>query len=279
MGGGSPGWLPRLKAGLRLGCDVFVSGLTDREVAAAAAEAAASLALARRGDPGRVVAKDAPTDVASEADRAAEAAAVAVISAARPEDGYLGEEGAERAAGARTWVVDALDGTLNYLYGLNGWCAAVALEDEHGPLAAAVCDPVREELFTAARGEGATRNREPLRLAGAGDSRRTLDHALIATFLHQPKRALPGVTEVLGRVLQGAGSVRITGSGTLELAYVAAGRLDGWIQPATYRWDWVPGALLVTEAGGLATRTLTDPDWCIAATSRPLHDALAALTR
>jgi myo-inositol-1(or 4)-monophosphatase len=267
---------------LRLGCDVFVSGLSDREVAAAAAEAAAGVALARRGDPGRVVAKDAPTDVASEVDRAAEAAAVAVIAAERPQDGYLGEEGAERAAGARTWVVDALDGTLNYLRGLNGWCAAIALEDEHGPLAAAVCDPVRRELFTAARGEGAARNGEPLRRGGAGGGgapARALDEALVATFLHQPKRALPGVTEVLGRVLQEAGSVRITGSGTLELAYVAAGRLDGWIQPATYRWDWVPGALLVTEAGGRAIRTPTDPDWCIAAGSRELHDALTALTR
>jgi myo-inositol-1(or 4)-monophosphatase len=260
---------------LRLGCDVFVTGSTDREVAAAAAEAAASVALARRGDAGPVVAKEAPTDVASEVDRAAEAAAVAVIAAARPEDGYLGEEGAERA-GARTWVIDALDGTLNYLHGLNGWCAAVALEDEHGPLATAVCDPVRGELFTAARGAGAHLNGAPLVLRGGTAS---LDEAVIATFLHQPKRALPGVTSTMQRLFATAGSVRITGSGTLELAYVAAGRLDGWIQPATYRWDWVPGALLVTEAGGLATRTKADPDWCIAAATRPLHDALATLTR
>ncbi|HET8953355.1 MAG TPA: inositol monophosphatase [Solirubrobacteraceae bacterium] len=249
-------------------------------MAAAAAEAAASVALARRGDAGRVVAKEAPTDVASEVDRAAEAAAVAVFSAARPEDGYLGEEGAERA-GARTWVVDALDGTLNYLHGLNGWCAAVALEDEHGPLAAAVCDPVRRELFTAARGEGAACNGRPLRLGGAdgADGAASLDHAVIATFLHQPKRGLRGVAKTLERVFAEAGSVRITGSGTLELAYVAAGRLDGWIQPATYRWDWVPGALLVTEAGGPATRTPADPDWCIAAATHPLHDALERLTR
>jgi myo-inositol-1(or 4)-monophosphatase len=80
----------------------------------------------------------------------------------------------------------------------------------------------------------------------------------------------------LTRVLETAGSVRITGSGTLELAYVAAGRLHGWIQPATYRWDWVPGALLVTEAGGRAERTRTEPDWCIAA-APGLFEALAAL--
>ena len=271
--------------------------MTDRELAAAAAEAAARIALERHGDAGRVTAKDAPTDVVSEVDRAAEAAAVAAIAAERPDDGYVGEEGAEHA-GARTWVIDALDGTLNYLQGLQGWCAAVALEDEHGPLAAAVCDPVRGELFTAARGEGATRNGARLWLgtADAGTARgaagaaggtgaadaagaaRALDEAVIATFLHQPKRELPGVAETLQRVMASAGSVRITGSGTLELAYVAAGRLHGWIQPATYRWDWVPGALLVTEAGGHATRTRADPDWCIAAATPALLEQLRALT-
>jgi len=252
--------------------------MTDRELAAAAARAAADVALARRGDPGRVAGKAAPTDVVSEVDREAEAAAVALIAAERPGDGYLGEEGASRP-GERTWVVDALDGTLNYLQGLAGWCAAVALEDEHGPLAAAVCDPVRGELFTAARGEGSARDGTPLAVAGPA----TLDEAVVATFLHAPKRELPGVLPTLARVLACAGSVRITGSGTLELAYVAAGRLHGWIQPATYRWDWVPGALLVTEAGGRAERTRsrsvapTDPDWCIAA-APGLFEALHGLT-
>jgi myo-inositol-1(or 4)-monophosphatase len=239
---------------------------TDREVAAAAARAAAAVALERRGEAVRVAAKDAPTDVVTEVDREAEAAAVAVIRAARPRDGYLGEEGAEREAGARTWVVDALDGTMNYLLGLNGWCSAVALEDERGPLAAAVCDPVGEELFSAARGDGAACNGTRLRIADDGPAR--LEEAVVATFLHAPKRDLPGVIPTLERVLHQVGSVRITGSGTLELAYVAAGRLHGWIQPATFRWDWVPGALLVTEAGGRAERTTTTPDWCIAAAPR-----------
>ena len=248
--------------------------LSDVAVAEAAARAAAAVALERRGDAVAVAEKDAPTDVVSEVDRAAEAAAIAVIRAARPRDGYLGEEGAERTTGARTWVVDALDGTMNYLLGLNGWCAAVALEDHQGPLAAAVCDPLGDELFTAARGEGATLDGTPLRIAGDGPAR--LEEAVVATFLHAPKRALPGVIPTLERVLEEVGSVRITGSGTLELAYVAAGRLHGWIQPATFRWDWVPGALLVTEAGGRAERIGADPDWCIAAAPR-LFGALRQL--
>lgn len=245
--------------------------MTDRELAAAAATAAARIALARQDGPLKVDAKLAPTDVVSEVDREAEAAAIALIAAERPADGYLGEEGASRP-GERTWIVDALDGTLNYLQGLAGWCAAVALEDERGPLVAAVCDPVRGELFTAARGEGAACNGAPIAVADAV----TLDEAVVATFLHAPKRGLPGVVPSLTRVLASAGSVRITGSGTLELAYVAAGRLHGWIQPATYRWDWVPGALLVTEAGGRAERTPTEPDWCIAA-APGLFEALAEL--
>lgn len=249
--------------------------LSDRGVAEAAARAAAAVALARRGAVVGVAAKDAPTDVVSEVDEAAEAAAVAVIAAHRPDDGYLGEEGAERA-GARTWVIDALDGTMNYLLGLNGWCAAVALEDDHGPAAAAVCDPVNDELFAAARGDGAALNGATLRVA-PGPA--TLDEAVIATFLHAPKRDLPGVIESFQRIWQQVGSVRITGSGTLELAYVAAGRLHGWIQPATFRWDWAPGALLVTESGGTAERTATVPDWCLAAASPALHDALKTLPR
>ena len=247
--------------------------MTDRELAAEAARAAADIALARHGRATAVDAKLAPTDVVSAVDREAEAAAIALIAAERPGDGYLGEEGASRS-GRRTGLVDALDGTLNYLQGLSGWCAAVALEDGDGPLAAAVCDPIRRELFTAARGEGADRDGAPLALAPPV----ALDAAVVATFLHAPKRDLPGVVPTLARVLEAAGSVRITGSGTLELAYVAAGRLHGWIQPATYRWDWVPGALLVAEAGGRAERTPTDPYWCIAAAPE-LFGALEALVQ
>jgi myo-inositol-1(or 4)-monophosphatase len=237
--------------------------VTDLELAERAARAAAAVALERRGGALTVDAKLAPTDVVTEVDRAAEAAAVDLIAAHRPRDGVLGEEGAERE-GERTWVVDALDGTLNYILGLRGWCAAVALEG----VAAAVYDPVADELFSAEAGGGARLNGAPIAVAAPAD----LGAATIATFLHQPKRELPGVVATLTRLLEEAGSVRITGSGTLELAYVAAGRLHGWIQPATYRWDWAPGALLVSEAGGVARSTAADPQWFIAG---PEHIATA----
>ena len=243
--------------------------MTDVEVAERAARAAAAVAFERREAAVRVHAKEAPTDLVTEVDVAAEAAAVAVIARERPEDGIVGEEGAQRE-GARTWVIDALDGTLNYVLGLRGWCAAVALEG----VASAVYDPVADELFSAAANEGTRLNGAPLRVAEAP----ALHAAAIATYLHQPKRELPGVVATMTRVLERAGSVRMLGSGTLELAYVAAGRLHGWIQPATYAWDWLPGALLVQEAGGTARRTGADPYWCVAAAGAALADELTGLT-
>jgi len=245
--------------------------LTDVEVAERAARAAAQVALEALGQAVAAEHKDAPTDVVTEVDRAAEAAAVAVIARERPDDGFLGEEGARRD-GARTWAIDALDGTLNYLRGLRGWCSAVALDG----VASAVCDPVAGELFSAAHGRGAHLNGEPIH-ASAGPT--TLDEATIASFVHAPKRELPGVVDTITSLFAHAGSIRITGSGTLELAYVAAGRLDGWIQPATFTWDWVPGALLVTEAGGRAIRTDTDPYWCIAARAGLLEPLTQLLKR
>lgn len=226
--------------------------MTDRELAEQVVRTAAGIALSRQGESLEAIAKESPADVATDVDRQAERAADQLIGTHRPRDGIEGEEGTRRE-GERTWVVDALDGTLNYLNGLPGWCAAVAIEDT----VAAVYDPVRDELFTAARGEGATMNGAPVGVRAA----ESLDTALIATFLHQPKIHLPGVLPTLTRLLATAGSVRMTGSGTLELAYVAAGRLHGWIQPAVYRWDWLPGALLVEEAGGIA---LSEGGWNIA---------------
>jgi myo-inositol-1(or 4)-monophosphatase len=235
--------------------------MNDLELAEQVVRTAAGIALARQGETVRAIAKESPADVVTEVDREAERAADALIARHRPQDGIEGEEGARRD-GARRWTLDALDGTLNYVHGLPGSCAAVALGDQ----VAAVYDPVRDELFTAARDDGARLNGRPVAVSDAG----SLDTALIATFLHQPKIHLPGVLPTLTALLEHAGSVRMTGSGTLELAYVAAGRLNGWIQPAVYPWDWLPGALLVAEAGGVATEA---DGWNIAAAPRT-HAAL-----
>jgi myo-inositol-1(or 4)-monophosphatase len=190
-----------------------------------------------------------PTDVVTVADREAEAAAVAVLTAERPRDAVFGEEGTDRAGeSGRRWIVDAVDGTLNFSLGLPGWCSAVVVTDAEGPLASAIFDPQREELFSAARGEGARCNGQQLRVRGSVP----LGQAAVAAQWGFGKLSLPGVPEVVERIVPRVGALRIVGSGSVELAWVAAGRLHGWMQPDAAEWDWLPGALLVREAGGAA---------------------------
>lgn len=237
--------------------------MNDLEVAVAAVRAAGPVLLEKHGrvDVGF---KSAPTDVVTEADVAAEAAAVEVLRRERPDDGILAEEGSS-AEGARQWTVDALDGTLNYTLGIPFWCTAVSLTDAAGErLASAVLDPARDELFCAARGEGAWRNGERLQVAGPD----ALNEAVISTYVH-PAVPPPG----LHALLDATGTLRALGSGSLELAWVAAGRLHAWAQYDSLAWDWRPGALLVAEAGGVAVET---GRWSIAG-REPLARAIAAV--
>ncbi len=220
------------------------------------------------------------------ADRAAETAAVEAIAAARPDDAIFGEEGTDRPGrGARRWIIDAVDGTLNFSLGLPGWCSAVVLVDADGPLACAVLDAERGELFSAARGEGATVERDAA-LGSAAGSRPLavrpavpLDRAAVSCQWGFGKLALPGARRVVGRIVDEVGAVRIPGSGTLELCWTAAGRLHGWMQPDAADWDWLPGALLVAEAGGVAT-TVDDAEvpWSLAGAAESV-EALRGLLR
>ena len=203
-----------------------------------------------------------PTDVVTVADREAEAAAVAAIAAARPDDGVFGEEGTDRAgASGRRWGIDAVAGTFNFSHGIPAWCSAVVLVEDGAPLACAVYDAERDELFSAARGEGATLRGRPLRVRDAVP----LDRAAVSCQWGFGKLALPGARRVVDRVVDEVGAVRTPGSGTLELAWVAAGRLHGWMQPDAAEWDWLPGALLVAEAGGEAvTADDAEVPWSLA---------------
>lgn len=230
--------------------------MTDREVAEVAAAAAGVAALARFGGALDVAYKSSGGDPVTDADRAAEAAALAVLRAERPRDAVLGEEGgATGGAGDRRWVVDALDGTANFLHGVPHWCAAVALQGPDGTvLAAAVEDAVRGERFSAARGEVVARA-APVP---------PLDRALVATFL-RPDKVGPDRAGPLSAALWTAtGGLRCTGSGSLELAWVAAGRLDAWVQPDPDPWDWLPGSLLVEAAGGTTAVVGDGPAWHVA---------------
>jgi myo-inositol-1(or 4)-monophosphatase len=240
----------------------------DLALASRLVRTATAIALEERG--GAVERKGLATDVVTEADRRAEAALVAMLAAERPHDGVVGEEGAAVAGGGRRWLLDAVDGTLNYSAGIPAWCAAVALVDADGPLAAAVHDPLHDELFSAARGAGATCNGAPLRVPAAPPR---LAHATVATFVDARRRdaEVCAGTEALTRTV---GALRAAGSGTLELAWVAAGRLHAWLQADTEAWDWHPGALLVVEAGGVAR---VRGRWHVAAAGEALAGEVVAL--
>ena len=180
-----------------------------------------------------------PTSHDPAADHAAEAAMVAILGAERPEDGIVGEEGAsaDSAAGGRTWVLDALDGTLNFATGLGPYCCAAALVRDGRALAVAVLEPVGGRLWTAAAGDGAFADGESIRAHGP----ERLADAILATYAHPDRKGRPGVLDGFRDLVEQAGMLRIIGSGTLDLAWVAEGRLHGWVQPGVEPWDWYPG--------------------------------------
>jgi len=252
----------------------------DVDLAARAVRAGAAAALAERdrarpegagtGADLAVEVKDSPTDFVSRADTASEAAIVALLRAERPGDGILGEEGANaQSANGRRWVVDGIDGTFNFLSGIPHWCVAVGLEEAGAPVAGAVYDPTGDELFAGGRGRPTTLNGETTTVRTG----RGLDAAAVATFLERDVDR----DRVLGRLAGAVGVLRAGGAGTLELAWVAAGRVDAWAQPHVAPWDWVPGAALVGEAGGTAVVLDDgDPAWHIAG-APDLVAALAAL--
>jgi myo-inositol-1(or 4)-monophosphatase len=254
---------------------MYESTHIDLSTAVDAARAAAKAAEGARAAPLRARTKGVSADLVTDADAAAEAAAVAVLRARRPDDAILGEEGtADEGHDGRRWLVDGIDGTVSFASGLaGGWCSAVALEDAAGPLAAAVVDPLGE-VYAAARGQGSTSNGEPARLRAP----RPLAEAHIATFLRQDRLVAPGVRATAHALLDAAGLIRHAGPGSLELAWVACGRLDAWIQPETDPWDWIPGALLVTEAGGEARVVEAGTRWHIAGSSTLVAELVALLT-
>jgi fructose-1,6-bisphosphatase/inositol monophosphatase family enzyme len=247
-----------------------VTGDVDLAGRAVRAGAAAALDAANRTGPLDTRVKGAPTDLVSEADTAAEEAIVALLRGERPDDAILGEEGASADGGARRWLIDGIDGTFNFLSGIPHWCVAVGLEDDGAPAAGAVYDPTADELFLAGPGHPTTLNGRPT----AVRTGRTLAQAAVATYLRADKAAdRPGA---LGRLLDHAGLVRTGGAGSLELAWVAAGRVDAWAQPNVSDWDWVPGAALVRHAGGAIAVLDGEPAWHLAG-PRALVDELAAV--
>lgn len=226
--------------------------------------------------------KSTLADIVTEADREVEALIRARLAAARPGDGFLGEEtGAEAGTTGITWVVDPIDGTVNYAYGIPTYAVSIAAvrgdpaPEAWEPVAGVVLNPVSGELFHAAQGEGAWLGAQRLAvspdIAPAG--------ALLATGFGYDPATRGGDLELIGRVMPIARDLRRGGAAALDLSFVAAGRLDGYFERGLSPWDLAAGSLLVTEAGGRFGRAKPDGGGrapLVVAASPAVFDALAA---
>jgi myo-inositol-1(or 4)-monophosphatase len=220
-------------------------------VAVEAARAAASILVERYEDargPRGLQTKSTPTDLVSDADVAAERAIRDVLARRRPDDSILGEEGDEvtGTTGLR-WVVDPLDGTVNYLFGIPQWCVSIACQGH----AAVILDPVREELFEVVAGEAPTLGGRPLQAS----DRSELSTALVATGFAYDAAVRARQAEVVANLLPRVADIRRMGSAALDLAWTAAGRYDAYYERGVNPWDIAAGAMLCT-AGGLEVREL-----------------------
>ena len=191
-----------------------------------------------------------PADFVTRADKAAEAMIKEELMHARPSYGFLGEEGEEIEGQdpTRRWIVDPLDGTTNFLHGLPHWAVSIALEHKGQVVAGVIYDPVKDEMFYAEKGTGAWMNESRMRVS----SRHRLIESIFATGLPFAGRGdLPETFQELARLLPASAGVRRFGSAALDLAYVAAGRYDGYWERALQPWDIAAGVIIVREAGGM----------------------------
>jgi myo-inositol-1(or 4)-monophosphatase len=214
-------------------------------------------ALIRDGQDGAgpvdldVTTKTTPTDLVTAVDKQAEQFLVEQLHARRPGDAVLGEEGADQAGstGIR-WLVDPIDGTVNFYYGVPQYAVSVAAEWQGKTVVGAVHNPVSGETFMAVRGAGAWLGSRPLTAAGRAAS---LDTAVIGTGFSYDAARRGGQGRVLAGVLPRVGNIRRLGSAALDLCFVAAGRLDGYYEQGLAPWDMAAGALVAQEAGALVT--------------------------
>jgi myo-inositol-1(or 4)-monophosphatase len=224
-----------------------------REIAEAVArEAGHQLRDAFAGPRVNVTAKSSPTDLVSEADHAAERLIRERLASARPGDGFLGEEGgdAEGSSGLR-WVVDPLDGTINFLFGIPQWAVSIACEDEDGTLAGVIYDPMRDELWTAERDGPALLDGREIH----GSERSDLATTLVATGFGYDAAVREYQAGVVAQLLPQVRDIRRFGSAALDLAWTAAGRYDAFYERGLNAWDLAAGELLCRRAG-LAVRAL-----------------------
>lgn len=251
------------------------------DLAVRTARAAGAELLSRYGRPAGVETKSTDTDLVSDADRAAEALIVAALSAARPDDGLFGEEGAARpSTSGLTWIIDPLDGTVNYLYQLANFAVSIACADADGSRVGVVYDPVSQETFTAIRGGGSY-------LCTASGTRRLtastgvpISRAMVATGFGYDATVRARQGALIGALLPRVRDIRRIGSAALDICAVAAGRVDAYVEEGIHPWDMAAGSLVCTEAGALFTEVALPgcgPTYLAAAPD--LHAALDEMVR
>lgn len=226
------------------------------------------------------VREKAPKDLVTEADEASQKTIQQLVLGYFPDHGFLGEEGTDiRGADARfRWIVDPLDGTANYVHRVPEFTVSVALECEGELVAGAILNPISNECFTAARGEGTRLNGRKIQVS---DVEAMADALIAVSFSPGLDRNSPEISNFIN-VLTASQSLRRTGSAALNLAFLAAGRYDGYWATSTKIWDIAAGVLLVQEAGGVVTAPDGGPldldrAKFVAAANPKLHDALRSL--
>ncbi len=194
--------------------------------------------------------KSTATDPVTEFDRAAEALIVGQLRSVRPDDAIVGEEGADHVGtSGLEWHLDPIDGTVNYVYDLPMWCTSVGVVDEVGGVAGAVYVPTLDEMFSAARGGGATLNGAPISVSGVS----TIDMALVATgFSYDRDRRRTQAARVAS-MLPEVRDIRRFGSAAIDLCLVACGRVDAYFEQYLNSWDIAAGTLIASEAGATCT--------------------------
>jgi myo-inositol-1(or 4)-monophosphatase len=215
-------------------------------VARAAAQAAADELVPRFGGDGRgVQSKSSPTDLVSEADVEAERAIRRVLAERRPQDAILGEEGGATGEGELRWVIDPLDGTTNFLFGVPQFAVSVACEDTDGGLVGVVLDPIRQEAFSATRSGAAELNGEPIHSSRQDD----LSVCLVSTGFGYEADVRARQAEVLRRVLPRVRDIRRAGAAALDLCWAACGRYDAYYERGLKLWDRAAGQLIAARTG------------------------------
>lgn len=239
-----------------------------------AAQAAARVHQSSVGSDLGIATKSTDTDLVTRVDRESEAVIREVLLSAYPDHVVLGEEAGQDGTAPYRWIVDPLDGTLNYAHSFPFYCVSIGLE-VHGDLAVGVVlDSFRNELFTAVRGGGAYLNGAPISPTKEAVLRRSM---LATGFAYNPETAQENVA-LFGKMMGHCRAVRRPGAAALDLAYVACGRLDGFWELSLNPWDVAAGVLLISEAGGQVTGAAGDPyrlgERTLVASNGPLHGEL-----